>query len=83
MTQYNEVKKYIFQTIGKKVRKISIKNFWIVRQFNNEYNPIHWHGGHVSGVAYLKLPEKVINKEALNKYKNVMNQILYLSLFFL
>ena len=29
----NEVKKYIYQTLGKKVKKISIKNFWIVRQF--------------------------------------------------
>ena len=35
---FNEVKKYVFQTLGKKVKKISIKNFWIVRQFNNEYN---------------------------------------------
>ena len=39
-----------------------IKNFylissWIVRQFENEYNPIHWHKGHVSGVGYLKLPK--------------------------
>jgi len=39
-----------------------IKNFylissWIVRQFENEYNPIHWHNGHVSGVGYLKLPK--------------------------
>ena len=39
---FNEVEKYIFQTLRKKVKKISIKNFWIVRQFNNEYNPIHY-----------------------------------------
>ena len=37
--------------------KISIKNFWIVRQFNNEYNPIHYHDGHISGVGYLKIPK--------------------------
>ena len=55
----NEVKKYIFKTIGKKVKKISIKNFWIVRQFNNEYNPIHYHDGHISGVGYLKIPKFV------------------------
>ena len=54
-----EVKKYIYQTIGKKVKKISIKNFWIVRQFNNEYNPIHYHDGHISGVGYLKIPKFV------------------------
>ena len=58
---YREVKKYIFQTLGKKVKKISIKNFWIVRQFNNEYNPIHYHDGHISGVGYLKIP-KFISK---------------------
>ena len=39
-----------------------IKNFqilksWIVRQFKNEYNPTHWHSGHVSGVGYLKVPK--------------------------
>ena len=58
---FNEVEKYVFQTLGKKVKKISIKNFWIVRQFNNEYNPIHYHDGHISGVGYLKIP-KFISK---------------------
>ena len=29
----------------------------MVRQFNNEYNPIHYHDGHVSGVGYLKVPK--------------------------
>ena len=58
---FNEVEKYVFQTLGKKVKKITIKNFWIVRQFNNEYNPIHYHDGHISGVGYLKIP-KFISK---------------------
>ena len=58
---FYEVEKYVFQTLGKKVTKISIKNFWIVRQFNNEYNPIHYHDGHISGVGYLKIP-KFISK---------------------
>ena len=52
-----EVKKYINQTLRKKVKKVSIKNFWIVRQFNNEYNPVHYHDGHISGVGYLKVPK--------------------------
>tara|TARA_A100001015_G_scaffold114736_1_gene127383 strand:- start:457 stop:1065 length:609 start_codon:yes stop_codon:yes gene_type:complete len=52
-----EVKKYINQTLRKKIDKVSIKNFWIVRQFNNEYNPIHYHDGHISGVGYLKVPK--------------------------
>ena len=41
----------------KKISKIKIKNFWVVRQFNNEYNPIHFHDGHISGVGYLKIPK--------------------------
>ena len=62
---FNEVEKYVFQTLGKKVKKISIKNFWVVRQFNNEYNPIHYHDGHISGVGYLKIPKFIskINKK--------------------
>ncbi len=52
-----EVKKYINQTLKKKINKVSIKNFWIVRQFNNEYNPVHYHDGHISGVGYLKVPK--------------------------
>ena len=60
---FNEVEKYVFQTLGKKVKRISIKNFWIVRQFNNEYNPIHYHDGHISGVGYLKIP-KFISKNS-------------------
>ncbi len=52
-----EVKKYINQILRKKIKKVSIKNFWIVRQFNNEYNPVHYHDGHISGVGYLKVPK--------------------------
>ncbi len=51
-----EVKNYIKKTTGKNTLKVIIKNFWVVRQFNNEYNPIHFHDGHVSGVGYLKIP---------------------------
>ena len=54
---YKEVQKYINRSLGKKVKKIKIKNFWIVRQFNNEYNPVHYHDGHISGVGYLKIPK--------------------------
>ena len=41
---------------------ISIKKFdiiasWVVRQFKNDYNPIHFHSGQISGVGYLKVPE--------------------------
>ena len=40
----------------KKVTKFQLISCWVVRQFQNEYNPIHWHNGHISGAGYLKLP---------------------------
>ena len=39
------------------IKKFEIISSWIVRQFKNEYNPIHYHGGHISGVGYLKVPK--------------------------
>ena len=66
-TIYNEVNKYIYKSLGKKISKIKIKNFWVVRQFNNEYNPIHFHDGHISGVGYLKIPKFIIkNRKKTN-----------------
>ena len=64
----DKVKKYIYQTLGKKVTKISIKSFWVVRQFSNEYNPVHYHDGHISGVGYLKIP-KFVSKNIKKKSK--------------
>ena len=60
---YKVVKDYIFKSLGKKISKIKIKNFWIVRQFNDEYNPVHFHDGHISGVGYLKIPKFSKNKK--------------------
>ena len=57
---FNEVNKYIYKSLGKKISKIKIKNFWVVQQFNNEYNPIHFHDGHISGVGYLKIPKFIL-----------------------
>ena len=64
---YNEVNKYIYKSLGKKISMIKIKNFWVVRQFNNEYNPIHFHDGHISGVGYLKIPKFILkNRKKTN-----------------
>ena len=49
--------KWIFASTQKKIKEFRIVDTWIVRQFENEYNPLHSHGGHISGVGYLKLPE--------------------------
>ena len=64
---FKEINKYIYKSLGKKISKIKIKNFWVVRQFNNEYNPIHFHDGHISGVGYLKIPKFILkNRKKTN-----------------
>ena len=45
----------------KKITKFDLISSWVIRQFKGEYNPLHWHGGHISGVGYLKIP-KFISK---------------------
>ena len=49
--------KWIELETEKKITQFKILESWIVRQFENEYNPIHWHGGHISGAGFLKVPE--------------------------
>ena len=55
----HNIKKYIKMSIKKDVKKINLKNLWVVRQFKNEYNPIHFHSGNISGVGYLKIPKNI------------------------
>ena len=50
-------KKWIELETNKKITKFNLKQTWVVRQFKNEYNPIHWHSGHISGAGFLKLPQ--------------------------
>jgi hypothetical protein len=52
----NGTKHYIKENTGKDVKKFILLKTWVVRQFENEYNPIHWHSGHISGAGFLKLP---------------------------
>jgi len=58
----NATKDYIFNsdefnTNKKEITKFELIESWVVRHFEYEYNPTHWHGGHISGVAYLQLPD--------------------------
>ena len=66
----NNVKKYITRCTKKNVKKISLRNLWVVRQFKNEYNPIHFHSGQISGVGYLKIP-KNMNQNKVIKNKKI------------
>ena len=52
----NCVSKWIEIETNSKITKFKILKSWVVRQFENEYNPVHWHSGHISGAGFLKLP---------------------------
>ena len=65
------VSKWINLSRGKKISKFNLIASWVVRQFQNEYNPLHLHGGHVSGVGYLKVPKNLgetFQKEKVNNH---------------
>ena len=53
------IEAYIFFSTKKKISECTFKNIWVVRQFRDEYNPVHYHSGHLSGVGYLKVPENL------------------------
>jgi len=64
------IKIYLNKSDVKKIKVIKIINLWVVRQLKNEYNPIHYHEGQLSGVGYLKIP-KNMNQNKLVKNKNI------------
>ena len=59
------IQEFIRLTTGKTTKTVKIKNFWVVSQFSHEYNPVHYHDGHVSGVGYLKIPKFTTNQKSL------------------
>ncbi len=73
------IREYIWKSFEKKIItyeefkkrfKIRYRNKWIVRQFENEYNPLHSHSGNVSGVCYLLLPKDFGLKSQEKKRNN-------------
>ena len=62
---------YVKQSIGQKITKFNIIETWVVRQFSNEYNPTHWHSGHLSGVGYLKVPSSYGETKQKSKTVNL------------
>ena len=57
----------------KKVKDIKILNLWVVSQFKDEYNPIHYHDGDISGVGYLKVPKDMTKNKLLKNKKDKTN----------
>ena len=77
---------WIAKELGKKLNKFQILNSWIVRQFKNEYNPIHWHSGHLSGAGFLKVPNNLgsfIQKKDAKDYPGGMLELIHGSKAFL
>ena len=69
------VKSFIKKTSQKNINDIKLKNFWVVRQFKNEYNPIHYHSGNISGVGYLKIPKNFTKSKKKSKTNGTIDFI--------
>jgi uncharacterized protein (TIGR02466 family) len=64
------IKNYLEQSDIKNIKEIKIVNLWVIRQFKNEYNPVHYHGDQLSGVGYLKIPRNM-NQNKMVKNKKI------------
>ena len=63
---------FIKSTLNKEFNSFEIKSSWAVCQFESDYNPIHWHDGHLSGVMYTKIPSDFGGSyKELNKNGNI------------
>ena len=82
----NCVSRWIEIETKSKITKFQILKSWVVRQFENEYNPTHWHSGHISGAGFLKVPSNLgghkQNKKDIN-YKGGSLQLMHGSRMFL
>ena len=70
---YEILKGYVFNfiksSLNKEIKKFDLKSSWAVCQFESDYNPIHWHDGHISGVMYIKMPND-LGSSYKNENKN-------------
>ena len=76
----NSSKIYTELNEGKKISKFNLLKTWVVRQFQNEYNPTHWHGGHISGAGFLKVPKSLgesTQQKKSKKYRGVSLQLIH------
>jgi len=71
----NSVTNWIKHSTSTDIKKFNIIASWVVRQFKNEYNPTHWHSGHISGVGYLKVPNTLGKSTQKNKIINPNGQL--------
>ena len=67
------IKNFLKNEKIRKVKDIKILNLWVVSQFRDEYNPIHYHDGDLSGVGYLKVPKNMTKNKFLKNKKDKTN----------
>ena len=70
----NATQAWIKSVVRKEITKFNINSSWIVSQYANEYNPVHWHNGHISGAGFLKVPStfgKTFQKDKKNLNGNL------------
>ena len=66
---FKNIKNYLKASEIKKIKEIKIINLWVVKQLKNEYNPIHYHNGQLSGVGYLKIPKNMNQNNMITNKK--------------
>ena len=79
-------KKWLEIETDKKIKRFNIINSWVVRQFKNEYNPTHWHSGHIAGAGFLKVPKYLgrhIQQKRNKEYRGGNLQLIHGSRMFL
>ena len=72
--------KWLFREKNLRLKSFQIIKSWIVRQFKNEYNPTHWHGGHISGAGFLKVPKVLgdnVQKKKQKQYRGGNLQLIH------
>ena len=52
------------------VSNLSLKEFWVNTQMQNDFNPLHNHGGALSFVIWLKIPTSFEEQYNIQKCKN-------------
>ena len=63
------IKDYLKRSEIYKIKQIKIIKLWVVKHQKNEYNPIHYHDGQLSGVGYLKIPKNMNDNKMLKNKK--------------
>ena len=66
----SKVSAWAEEDLKKEIKNFQLIKSWVVRQFKNDYNPVHWHTGDISGVGYLKVPSNLGNTSQPDKRTN-------------